>query len=264
MLRVALFAFLILTGLAEAAVNPLAIYRLGDADPGATAGAVGNDPTAASVGSADLARTGEPTYSAEVAPFVESSLAMRFDGDDDRYEGALLTDAIDNFGVEAWVKSDGNTQLNSLLVYNGSTSTSGWGLFRVGADYGFLYGGIVLAGVAPLTTEWTHLALVRDGGTTRMFVNGEQRLEAGVAPLNPDGAFMIGGNPDLATEGFDGLIDEVRVFTFAPGQFSVDDLNLGNPPAEPGLPIPVDAPFALVLLALLILIPATVMLRRTA
>ena len=47
---------------------------------------------------------------------------------------------------------------------------------------------------------------------------------------------MIGGNVNGAvTEWFDGRIDEVRVFTFQAGQFSVADLNLGHPVSVPAL-----------------------------
>jgi hypothetical protein len=248
-----LLALLLVSSTAHGAVTTVASYRLGDADPGAMAGAVGNDPTLPSVGSVSLDRNGAPTYSAQTAPLVSSGLSMRFNAGPDRYSGALISTATDNFGVEAWVKSDGSTELNATLVYNGSTGTSGWGLFRLGDEYGFLYGGVVLSGVAPLTTEWTHLALVRDAGMTRVFVNGVQSFESGVAPAAPSGSFLVGGNPLVATEGFDGLIDEVRVFTFEPGQFEVADLNLGTPlPAPRAVPVHSTGGRAVLVLALLL------------
>lgn len=251
-----LFAF----SCADAAVTTVASYRLGEADPGAVAGAPGADPTLASTGSVNLGRNGAPFYSGQIPPFVTSALSMRFNGGPDRYTGALVSNATNNFGVEAWVKSDGSTAQNAALVYNGNTGSSGWGLFRFGGEYGYLYGGVVIRGAAPVTTAWTHLALVRDGGTTRFFVNGQQRFSSGDAPNVPAGAFMVGGNPLVATEGFDGLVDEVRVFTFAPGQFVVTDLNLGNPP--PPMLVPVDStPLGLVLALLVLLIGVTVLRR---
>src|SRR5258706_8197759 len=58
-----------------------AYYQLGDADPGAASGAVGNDPTLDSfVDHLDLTRIGSPHYSADVparAPFGDK-LSMQF------------------------------------------------------------------------------------------------------------------------------------------------------------------------------------------
>ncbi len=146
------------------------------------------------------------------------------------------------------------------MAYNGSTSSSGWGLFRVGLNYGFLYGGVTYFAVAPLTTEWTHLALVREAGTTRMFVDGEMRFLDVVGPATPAGDFMIGGNPEVASEGFDGLIDEVRVFTFEPGEFSINDLNLSNPP-EP-LAVPLHNSNGRLVLILMLLLFGLLVVRR--
>ncbi|MDE2257595.1 MAG: hypothetical protein KGK05_07520, partial [Xanthomonadaceae bacterium] len=52
----------------------------------------------------------------------------------------------------------------------------------------------------------------------------------------PAGGVGIGGNPLLSGfELFDGKIDEVRIFSFAPGAFSVGDLNLPPPVPTPAL-----------------------------
>lgn len=261
MLRALLLLPLLLSlGSAHAAVTTVASYRLGEADPGAVAGGAGADPTRASIGSVDLVRSGAPVYSSQTPPTVASSLSMRFAGGADRYTGALISSATDNFGIEAWVRSDGNTALNSTLAYNGNTGSSGWGLFRLGNQYGFLYGGVVAQPVVTLGTGWTHLALVRDNGTSRFFVNGFQRFNSGSGPNPPAGSFLLGGNPLVASEGFDGLIDEVRVFTFAPGQFSPADLNLGTPPMP--TQIPLDSTGSRIALAMLLLLIGALALRR--
>jgi hypothetical protein len=244
----------------EAAVTTVAQYRLGESDPGAVAGGAGANPTLPSTGAVNLTRNGAPSYSALTPPFVASTLSMSFNGGPDRYSGGIVSTATDNFGVEAWVQSNGSTAVNATLVYNGNSGNSGWGLFRAGDKYGFLYGGVVLDGVVPLTTNWTHLALVRDAGTTRFFVNGQQVPSAQGAPNVPAGSFLVGGNPLVPTEGFDGLIDEVRVFTFAPGQFSVSDLNLGTPP--PPIAVPTGSDGARLLLAGLLLAAGALFVRR--
>jgi hypothetical protein len=245
---------------ADAAITVLAQYRLGEADPGAAPGLLGANPTVASVGTSGLARIGEPSYGLPRPPFQNSTLAMAFDGADDRYDlSAVLTTATDNFGIEAWVKSNGRTTQNALIAYNGNTASSGWGLFRAGAEYGFLYGGVVLDGVVPVTTDWTHLALVREGGTNRFYVNGQLIQSSPGGPNVPVGRFQLGGNLLVPTEGFDGEIDEVRVFTFAPGAFTPADLNL--PVFLPPEPIPATQPWSLLLMALGLLASGVLLLR---
>src|SRR5947207_5498788 len=59
-----------------ATVQPLAWYRLGDDDPGAVAGNIGNDPTLDhTTNHFDLSRAGPPRYSSDVPPNVAASVA---------------------------------------------------------------------------------------------------------------------------------------------------------------------------------------------
>ena len=220
----------------HAAITVLASYRLGDADASPVPGtAVAS--TQPSVGATPLAAFGAPTYAIQVAPGGQPSIrSIGFNGAADRLEGPVLTSVTDNFGIEAWVRSNGRTTDNAVIAYNGNTGNSGFGLFRIGGSFGFLYGGNVAAPVVPVSTQWTHLAVVRDGGVTRFFVNGAQAASSMAGPNPAAGNFMVGGNPLQAVEGFDGLIDEVRLFTFQPGQFVVADLNYLAPPRSvPGV-----------------------------
>ena len=82
---------------------------------------------------------------------------------------------------------------------------------------------------------WTHLALVTSGGITTFYVNGVAAGSAHSA-LSPSSVFKFGINTTGGgTQPFHGNIDEVRVFTFQPGQFSTNDLLLTHvPPPPPG------------------------------
>jgi Concanavalin A-like lectin/glucanases superfamily len=65
----------------------------------------------------------------------------------------------------------------------------------------------------PLNT-WTHLAVTYDGTVVRMFVDGVQvgtRAVTGSIAVST-GALRIGGNT-VWPEWFDGLIDEVRIYS---------------------------------------------------
>lgn len=230
-----------------AEVTTVAQFRMGEADAGAVSGGAGADPTIDSVGGVDLPKLGGPLYTAATPSRVDSTLALRFDADVDRYVGPVISTSVDNFGIEAWVRSDGSTVGNAVIAYNGNSGNNGWGLFRAGGSWAFLYGGLVLASSGqPVTTDWTHLALVRNAGVATMYVNGLPTATSGTTPGLPAGGFGIGGNPVFVDfEEFDGIIDEVRMFTFAPGQFQVADLNLAAP-----LVVPVDQGWALLALLL--------------
>jgi hypothetical protein len=224
----------------EGAVTTVSLYRLGEADPGAAPAAPGANPTVASTGGPHLPRFGSPVYS-NLTPLSSTTLSMLFNGVDARYAAGSTTSALtNNFGMEAWVRSDGSVTGNAVIAYNGNSSLGGWGLFRFGATWGYLYGGVEFGGGSPLVPgTWTHLAVVRDSGLTTFYVNGVPFSTSANAPNLPAGGMGIGANPLVSDEFFDGRIDEVRVFTFAPGAFVVSDLNLTAPavvaPAVPTL-----------------------------
>jgi hypothetical protein len=253
---VALVASLGLGGVAipaQATITVLNQWHLGEADAGASASGAGAATTVDSVGGFNLNKVGTPAYAADVPANIGSNLSMAFNGMTDEYVASGVASALtDNFGIEAWVKSDGTTAGNGGIFYNGNTSTSGWGLYRLGASYGMLYGGNIAANVAPISTTWTELALVRNNGTTTVYVNGVGSYTTTIGPNPPVGGVAIGGNPlgslsppVAPPEFFGGKIDEVRIFSFAPGQFSANDLNL-----PPPLPTPMLSPRSLGLLAL--------------
>lgn len=224
---------------AHAAVTTVAYYKLGEADPGAVVGATAANPTVASAGSVNLPRIGAPVYSAQniVRP---TPIAVAFNGSSDGFRvAAPISTVTDNFGIEAWVRPT-STAGNSVIAYNGDTSTSGGGIFRQGNGYGVLYGGNVLAVVAGSVAlnQWTHLAVVRNAGTTTIYRNGVSIGSTATAPNLPAGGFSIGTNPTAASEFFSGEIDEVRMFTFSPGQFVVGDLLTGLSYSEPTRGVP--------------------------
>ena len=231
---------------AQATITVLNQWHLGEADSGATAGGTGAATTVDSVGAFNLNKVGAPTYSSDVPPRIGSTLSVAFNGTTDGYTNSagVASALTDNFGIEAWVKSGGSTTGNATIAYNGNTSNAGWGIYRLGTDYGLLYGGNIGAPVTPISTQWMELALVRDNGTTTFYVNGVASYTTAAGPNAPSGGIGIGANPlgffsppVAPPEVFDGKIDEVRIFSFAPGAFAVSDLNL--PPPPPVVPTPV-------------------------
>src|ERR1019366_3017892 len=78
------------------------------------------------------------------------------------------------------------------------------------------------------TNAWTELALVCNVGVATLYTNGVPAFTMTATPKSPAGSFLIGADNGGA-ETFTGGVDEVRVFTFAAGQFSTNDLLVNQP-----------------------------------
>lgn len=146
-----------------------------------------------------------------------SRLAMTFDGaPGDYFAGPFVDlDADDHWVLEAWARAASNDELR-IVAYNGTTGFNGFGIMQQGAYWGCLFGGVTQQYFenAPVQiNHWTHLALVCEGETARLFVDGQL---AGTAEIQqwhrPSGKFYIGGR---GAEPFAGEIDEVRLSRLA-------------------------------------------------
>ena len=233
-----------------------AYYRLGDADPGAQSGNVGNDPTLDSFADLlHLGRRGLPAYSGDVSAFAaDSRISMLFTNDPLVVGGGpMLADAYSRssaldmsqqgFGMEGWVKLAPNSDSAGygLIAYNGDPASNGFGFFRHGSAYVLRIGGFEKPlGPAP-AGEWHHLAFVRELANNRYYYDGKLIGQSDTDPVPAVaagtfqlGANLIGGQTDL----FNGWIDEVRYFTYNPlaaGAFNPESF-LVTP--EPGMLVP--------------------------
>jgi hypothetical protein len=142
-----------------------------------------------------------------------------------------------NFGMEVWVKSEGPA--NGAWIWgNAAEGTVQDGIgFIVSNAAGSegRYAGIVpgknwlASPTAPMANDgkWHHLAIVRDTSLStdiRFYVDGGVVATSNAIP-NSGGSSHMGVNSGGATH-FDGWLDEARVFTFNPGEFSTSDLSV--------------------------------------
>jgi hypothetical protein len=216
---------------AHATVTNVVWYRLGENDPGAASGGVATNTTDL-MGLVHLKPFGSPRYTNAVfsgpSDGLASSLAVHFNGANQFFSNAVVSTAINNFGIEAWVRPNvTNSSFSGAIAYNGN-AVSGWGLFGNGPNYVATFGGVGNFTFGPAAVgTWAHLALVRDSGNTKLYFNGVAVVTNTTAPNSPSGGLEIGHFVGATFNGpFNGAVDEVRVFTFAPGQFSANDLLL--------------------------------------
>jgi autotransporter-associated beta strand protein len=152
--------------------------------------------------------------------------------------------ATDNFAIEVICTPAANDAFNfSVSLNNGANN--GWGLLQIAGIYqGIAEGAGMFGTSAGAATPGTpvRLALVRAGGVATVYKNGVAQTATTTTPRATPTALTIGANQGTTIPTFEGWfkgsIDEVRVFTFFPGQFDpATDLLTGPtlPPVGPEL-----------------------------
>jgi hypothetical protein len=233
-------------------------YRLGDDDPGAAPGALGNPITRDSLGDDEpLSRYGLPHYASDVPPRgpSDNKLSMMFVNDEQLlgpFPGAYgrtqsLPMIEQGYALEAWAKAAPSlrvAQRNGLVAYNGDPqSANGFGFFQHAENY-VLRAGDFERVLGPATDgQWHHLAYVQSLGTSSYYYDGQLVGETNKDPLPAaaNGGFHLAGLLkgqliDTPPFPFDGWIDEVRYQTFNPiaaGAFNPTAFLIGPPVPEP-------------------------------
>lgn len=218
---------------ARATINVASYWRMGENDPGAFPGFIVTN-TVDIVGTNNVPFFGQALYSGDVSPqaFTETSSSLSADFSAAGY--GIITNfvfpGVTGVGMEAWVKTGADVTNAQVILYNGDSGVNGWGIFLASSNFYGLLGAVTTVGPAPITPNaWMHVAITCDQDGATLFVNG---ISAGSVPNQPHpaaGNFAIGTAPALAgSQVFLGKIDEARVFTFVPGQFSTNDLLVHN------------------------------------
>lgn len=188
-----------------------------------------------------LSQVGFPIDSTSVPPSADLPLAPSTKSQSftptDAFFTRIVAAQTDNVGMEAWVRANDNESIGNV-VHQGSSgspsSASGFGILQVNDTWSGHIANVAFVGSSPLTVnEWTHLAMVLNGGEFQFYVNGSLNATSSSSfqpyDLLTDTA-SIGAIRDTSgvtwNSPFLGQIDEVRIFTFAPGEFSVSDLNV--------------------------------------
>ena len=173
-----------------------------------------------------------PLYTNNVsspAAFFAGSQLSEFYSGGQYARGSVISNLTTNFGIELWVyPTAGNG--GSVIAYDGNTGGSGWGLYEAGTSCYLLFGGVAFSASSAFlaTNVWTELALVCNVGAATLYTNGVPAFTMTATPNSPSGNFLIGADNGGA-ETFSGGVDEVRVFTFAAGHFSTNDLMVNGP-----------------------------------
>lgn len=164
--------------------------------------------------------------------------ALAFDGGESRL--SLPMDYLDTEQgtLALWARRDGLGEQRRQTLFHkldsgGPASLLGLNLVQASGFLIFSLGDqtSILSGFN-LGEEWAHMALVWDNGAYTAYVNGEPVAEGAHGAFeHAGGNLWLGNRPDLA-HGFEGAIDDVRLYDKALAPEAVAALHAGRAPLE--------------------------------
>lgn len=174
--------------------------------------------------------TADGTYSGvtlgAAGPLIGGSTAATFDGVNDRVSVGQVSDfgISGDVTIEAWVYWDGIAEGRILYVGNNTDTVT---TYRLEVDaFGILKlyatppeGGDARAasGVSGISSGvWTHVAAVREGSTTRFYINGATDIvDAGSTTTASTNHFVYVGDSATSAAPWDGRLGRVAVYPSA-------------------------------------------------
>lgn len=169
----------------------------------------------------DMETVGNAQVSTVQSKFGGSSVYFDGSGDwlDLRQNNPVNWLGTGDYTIEFWVYGNSWSTLPVLLEYGRSSTGSTPGLeFYVSTTGGTLdiYGGAttgtLLASYSSLsTTTWTHVALARASGSTRLFINGTQSGSTATDTTNYSQAYIRIGAFVTGANSLNGYLDDFRI-----------------------------------------------------
>jgi hypothetical protein len=141
-----------------------------------------------------------------------------------------LENSAANMTISAWVKADTLGAANRVIIARNNSSAYSWAIYNDSANPGklkFTSDGNNTSGISNTTLatgNWYHVAMSVDRLKTRLFINGTLDQEvASNGSIPSTGDISIGADPD-GTDGWDGILDEVRIYGRSLSDKEVKDL----------------------------------------
>ncbi len=167
-----------------------------------------------------LTNNGATPFSSSVAKIGNYSAGL-FNGSNQYFSNGSTTAAefgTGDFSLEAWVFPTSAGEANGSFIFSGPSGGPYFALNPGAATLAYgLFGSLptVSTSASLALNSWSHVAAVRSGGTTAIYING---VSAGVAPDANNYAvtgIAIGSPFGAAASSWNGYIDNARVSRFA-------------------------------------------------
>ncbi|GEM_PF-2507702 len=157
------------------------------------------------------------------ATWNEARYALLFDGAENQVNLGIIRElnfTTADFTYEAWINLANVSGINQRIISAGKHPSEGW---EVLANQGQIilrtYDGTVhetRSNKVMNENEWTHIAVVKEGITARIYVNGQEHTESVdvIHPSSYERQVVLGGYANGGYH-FAGKIKEVRVWNYA-------------------------------------------------
>ena len=161
-----------------------------------------------------LSAQGDTAISTDDSRFYGSSI--KFDGTGDYL---TLSDSTDfefgtgNYTIECWIK---HTSISAQQTYVSDTGGNSAGVYfykDTNHKLGLYYGAQIITGSTALAANhWYHIAVVRNSGTSKLYLNGVEDGSASDTNNLTVGNLAFGAHPDGSGNLFSGYMQELRVY----------------------------------------------------
>ncbi|NLJ40047.1 MAG: hypothetical protein GX352_00310 [Clostridiales bacterium] len=157
-------------------------------------------------------------------PVLQSGNGSSLDLNSAAYKIPSSTNALDNITLSAWIHPNGD--IKDTFLYNGNSSSSGYGLMVKNDHLTLLCGGVAVAETSAhlIQNKWQHVAAVRSSGVWTLYLDGTAYRVAGNPTPNSitNGQFLYGNNNGC-------FIDDVRIYARPLLEREIGLLALGHP-----------------------------------
>jgi hypothetical protein len=145
-----------------------------------TNGAQNNTFLDSSTNNFTITRNGNTTQGT-FSPFSQTEWGNFFDGTDDYLttpNNAAVNFSNSNFTIEGWYYVNNNDQMGCVERRSQTFIAGDWGVYVINGGVDFFARDIILAGSNVLssgsrtTNQWVHFAIVRNGSTFTLYMNG--------------------------------------------------------------------------------------------
>lgn len=159
-----------------------------------------------------------PDFSFAISGTAVSGSALNFDGLNDFASSPVFDTQTSNITLQARVNWNGTISNDKMIVYNGNSGTSGYGMYVANGTSSvyLIYGGIATynTGYNLSPGIWSSLSMVLETSKLSFYVNGSlvYTVNPGAVPNTPNSTFNVGVGFNQGTENFNGSIDEVLLW----------------------------------------------------